>query len=110
MATNTNTHSAEAALCILTGILLGPFEDVHRLLDWYYPGIMQMGCAFVGENGSAKSRLLEDHPQLADVALPHALKTCGLTGQPYLDAATPWIDSFKAEHGAEFVLTAAAKT
>ena len=52
-------------LGLYTGICLKSFSEIHKTLDHFYPGIMTLGVAAMGE--TARREILRQHPELAEL-------------------------------------------
>lgn len=57
-------------LGIYSGLVLeeGGFGGMHEVMDHFYPGIMTMGAAMMGERGAKE--VVRQHPELVKVGLP----------------------------------------
>lgn len=60
------TVPTAAALAAVHGRLIGEMEDVHKLADCFFPGIMTLGLAAVSESGAFRKAVLAQHPRVAD--------------------------------------------
>ena len=65
-----------AVLGIYSGLVLekGGFGEMHEVMDHFYPGIMTLGAAMMGERGAEE--VVRQHPELVKVGLP--------AGSPYV--------------------------
>ena len=54
-------------LGVLTGIVLKDhgFSEIHEVMDHFYPGIMTIGVAMMGD--TARREVLRQHPELAEL-------------------------------------------
>jgi hypothetical protein len=100
--TETKQFSLGALLSVTTGCLVSGegFGVVRDVFDHLYPGIMTLGVMRMSEK--AAERVLEQHPQLADVAVP---ELHGRSGDAAMEILTPWLAGLESVHGETLPLT-----